>query len=323
MLQDSSGRTITSLRVSVTDRCNLRCQYCMPAEGVNFIDHAQILRYEEIERLIRIAIPLGITKVRLTGGEPLVRKGVVDFITRLRQLPGLQNLNLTTNGILLSQYAIPLKQAGITYLNISLDTLNREKFSQITRFDQFHAVLEGIRAAHELEKENIHCNLTLLFSKAQAIACAEASVKLISPFVGRIYDWHKKDRGVDHIPENEDPGVISVKFIYNYYKKFNYQTEIMGASFRNIGEIIELAGCDLLTIAPALLTELEKTTGKLERKLDPSKAANEDIKQIHLDEKSYRWMHNEDQMAVEKLSEGIRKFTADLLKLEKSIFDKL
>ncbi len=182
---------------------------------------------------------------------------------------------------------------------------------------------EGIRAAHELEKENIHCNLTLLFSKAQAIACAEASVKLISPFVGRIYDWHKKDRGVDHIPENEDPGVISVKFIYNYYKKFNYQTEIMGASFRNIGEIIELAGCDLLTIAPALLAELEKTTGKLERKLDPSKAANEDIKQIHLDEKSYRWMHNEDQMAVEKLSEGIRKFTADLLKLEKSIFDKL
>lgn len=119
----------------------------MPEEGVNFIDHAQILRYEEIERLIRIAIPLGITKVRLTGGEPLVRRGLIDFITRLRQLPGLQNLNLTTNGILLSQYAIPLKQAGITYLNISLDTLNREKFLQITRFDQFHTVLEGIRAA--------------------------------------------------------------------------------------------------------------------------------------------------------------------------------
>jgi len=182
---------------------------------------------------------------------------------------------------------------------------------------------EGIRAAEELEKEGIHCNLTLLFSKAQAIACAEAGVQLISPFVGRIYDWHKKDRGVDSIPAIEDPGVLSVNYIYNYYKKFDYKTEVMGASFRNIGEIIELAGCDLLTISPGLLSELEGSEGDLQRKLDPEKSKKMDLQQIHLDEKAYRWMHNEDAMAVEKLSDGIRKFTEDLVKLEKFIAAKL
>lgn len=182
---------------------------------------------------------------------------------------------------------------------------------------------EGIRAAEILEKEGIHCNLTLLFSKAQAIACAEAGVQLISPFVGRIYDWHKKDRGVDSIPANEDPGVLSVNYIYNYYKKFGYKTEVMGASFRNIGEIIELAGCDLLTISPGLLSELENTQGELVRKLDPAKAKLADIEQVHPDEKTFRWMHNQDAMAVEKLSDGIRKFTDDLLKLEKFIATKL
>jgi transaldolase len=182
---------------------------------------------------------------------------------------------------------------------------------------------EGIRTAEQLEKEGIHCNLTLLFSKAQAIACAEAKVQLISPFVGRIYDWHKKDRGVDSIPSNEDPGVQSVNYIYNYYKKFGYETEVMGASFRNIGEIIELAGCDLLTISPNLLAELENTQGELTRKLDPEKSKAMDIQHIHLVEKDYRWMHNEDAMAVEKLSEGIRKFTEDLVKLEKFIAAKL
>lgn len=182
---------------------------------------------------------------------------------------------------------------------------------------------EGIRAAEQLEKEGIHNNLTLLFSKAQAIACAEAKVQLISPFVGRIYDWHKKDRGVPSIPPNEDPGVLSVNFIYNYYKKFDYKTEVMGASFRNIGEIIELAGCDLLTISPNLLSELENKRGELVRKLDPEKSKITDIQQIHLDEKTFRWMHNEDAMAVEKLSEGIRKFTEDLIKLEKFIAAKL
>jgi transaldolase len=182
---------------------------------------------------------------------------------------------------------------------------------------------EGIKAAEQLEKEGIHNNLTLLFSKAQAIACAEARVQLISPFVGRIYDWHKKNRGVESIPSNEDPGVLSVNYIYNYYKKFGYKTEVMGASFRNTGEIIELAGCDLLTISPNLLSELEKNQGELIRKLDPANAMKSELQQIHLDEKSYRWMHNEDAMAVEKLSEGIRKFTEDLIKLEKYISAKL
>lgn len=182
---------------------------------------------------------------------------------------------------------------------------------------------EGIRAAEVLEKEGIHCNLTLLFSRAQAIACAEAKVQLISPFVGRIYDWYRKSLGVESIPSEEDPGVLSVYYIYNYYKKFGYDTEVMGASFRNIGEIIELAGCDLLTISPNLLAELESNHNELHRKLDPHKAILSDVLEINLDEKSFRWMHNEDAMAVEKLSEGIRKFTEDLIKLEKFISSKL
>jgi transaldolase len=180
---------------------------------------------------------------------------------------------------------------------------------------------EGIKAAEELEKEKIHCNLTLLFSTAQAIACAEAGVQLISPFVGRIYDWYKKDRKVEHIPATEDPGVMSVSEIYTYYKKFAYKTEIMGASFRNTGEIVELAGCDLLTISPDLLQELESQQGDLERKLDPQKAMSAEIEKIHLDEKRFRWMLNENAMATEKLAEGIRRFTADLIKLEKFIIE--
>lgn len=182
---------------------------------------------------------------------------------------------------------------------------------------------EGIRAAEELEKENIRCNLTLLFSMPQAIACAEAGVQLISPFVGRIYDWYRKERGVDHIPGKEDPGVLSVNEIFTYYKKFGYRTEIMGASFRNIEEIIELAGCDLLTISPALLGELESTDQVLERKLDAAKAKSADIEKITLDEKSFRWMMNENAMATEKLAEGIRRFTADLVNLEQFIGTKM
>jgi len=182
---------------------------------------------------------------------------------------------------------------------------------------------EGVKAAEELEKEGIHCNLTLLFSFAQAVACAEADVQLISPFVGRIYDWHKKERGVDHIPGKEDPGVLSVHKIYNYYKKFSYETEVMGASFRNTEEIMELAGCDLLTISPSLLGELEEMEGNLEVKLDPKKATSLDMEKIHLDEKEFRWMHNTDAMAVEKLSEGIRKFTADIEKLEALVAKQL
>ena len=178
---------------------------------------------------------------------------------------------------------------------------------------------EGIKAAEVVEKEGIRCNLTLLFSQAQAIACAEAGVRLISPFVGRILDWHKKDRGVSEIPAVEDPGVISVTNIFNYYKKFGYPTQVMGASFRNIGEICELAGSDLLTISPSLLKELEATEGILTKKLDANKASEMDIEKITIDEKTFRWMMNEDAMATEKLAEGIRNFTKDLIKLEKQI----
>ena len=182
---------------------------------------------------------------------------------------------------------------------------------------------EGIKASEALEKEGIHGNLTLLFSIAQAIRCAEANVTLISPFVGRILDWYKKDRGVSEIAAPEDPGVLSVGQIYNYYKKFGYKTIVMGASFRNIGEIIELAGCDALTIAPSLLKELESTEGILDKKFVPETSKNLDIKQIHMDEKTFRWMMNEDAMATEKLAEGIRNFTKDLIKLENKIASML
>jgi transaldolase len=182
---------------------------------------------------------------------------------------------------------------------------------------------EGIRAAEQLEKEGIHCNLTLLFSLPQAIACAEAGVQLISPFVGRIYDWYKKERKVDHIPAWEDPGVLSVHEIFNYYKKFGYKTEVMGASFRNTEEIIELAGCDLLTISPDLLEKLESKEGILKRRLDPEKASKADIRKISPDEKTFRWMLNDNAMATEKLAEGIRRFTADLIKLEQFISSRL
>jgi transaldolase len=174
---------------------------------------------------------------------------------------------------------------------------------------------EGIRAAEQLEREGIHCNLTLLFSFAQAVACAEAGVTLISPFVGRIYDWYRKERGAD-IPADQDPGVASVTRIYNYFKKFGYQTQVMGASFRKVDQIVRLAGCDLLTISPDLLQQMEKTPGEVTRCLRVETALASDGEKIHLDEKAFRWQHNEDAMASDKLSEGIRKFNADTRKLE-------
>ncbi|MGC8644111.1 MAG: transaldolase [Isosphaeraceae bacterium] len=178
---------------------------------------------------------------------------------------------------------------------------------------------EGIRAAERLEKDGIHCNLTLLFSFAQAVACAHAGVTLISPFVGRIHDWYLKARGVKEIAAPDDPGVHSVQKIYNYFKKFGFKTEVMGASFRNTGEIIELAGCDLLTISPELLGELSEAEGALERKLSPENARKQDIPEVTLDEKTFRWMLNEDAMATDKLAEGIRRFAADQVKLEQSL----
>lgn len=182
---------------------------------------------------------------------------------------------------------------------------------------------EGIRAAEVLEKEGIHCNLTLLFGLHQAIACAEAGVTLISPFVGRILDWYKKETGKTSYAPAEDPGVLSVTQIYNYYKKFGYKTEVMGASFRNLDEITELAGCDLLTISPALLAELQAATAELPRKLDPALAVKSEMEKISIDKATFDKMHEADRMANEKLDEGIKGFTKALETLEKLLADRL
>jgi len=181
---------------------------------------------------------------------------------------------------------------------------------------------EGIQAAGQLEKEGIHCNLTLLFGMHQAVACAEAKVTLISPFVGRILDWYKKETGKDYKGE-EDPGVESVTKIYNYYKKFGYDTVVMGASFRNVGEITHLAGCDLLTISPKLLEELDSTEGELKRMLDPEKAKSMDIERIPMDKETFERMHKEDRMAHDKLKEGIEGFSKALEELEQLLAKRL
>ena len=175
---------------------------------------------------------------------------------------------------------------------------------------------EGIKAAEKLEQEGIHCNLTLLFSFAQAVACAEAKVTLISPFVGRIYDYYKAANGGKEIPVDQDPGVASVTRIYNYYKKYGYKTQVMGASFRKVEQITLLAGSDLLTISPDLLDKMQATEGEIKAALTPETAKASTEPQLHLAEKDFRWLHNEDAMATDKLAEGIRKFYADARKLE-------
>jgi len=185
------------------------------------------------------------------------------------------------------------------------------------------ATWESIRAAEILEREGIHCNLTLLFGIHQAVACAEANVALISPFVGRILDWHLKHEGKSSYAPAEDPGVRSVTEIYNYYKRFGYRTEVMGASFRNIGEITELAGCDLLTISPKLLKELDETKAELPRKLDPEKAKSMSIERIAVDEARFRAMHEKDQMAKDKLAQGIEDFSKAVVAVEELIAKKL
>jgi len=184
------------------------------------------------------------------------------------------------------------------------------------------ATWEGAQAAKIVQKEGIQCNLTLMFSLPQAVACAEAGARLISPFVGRIYDWYKKSTGKEYVGA-EDPGVKSVRQIYAYYKKFGYPTQVMGASFRNMGQILELAGCDLLTISPNLLAELKASTVSVAKKLDVEAAKKDPISKLPLDEKSFRFLLNEDAMATEKLAEGIRLFSADIVKLEKKILAKL
>ncbi len=178
---------------------------------------------------------------------------------------------------------------------------------------------EGIRAAERLERDGIHCNLTLLFSFAQAVACADAGVTLISPFVGRIYDWYRHSRGVEDIAREDDPGVASVSRIYGYFKKFGYDTQVMGASFRKTTQIIDLAGCDLLTISPELLTKLEATDGDVPRRLSVEAAEASAVERVGLDEASFRWMHNEDAMATEKLADGIRLFDEDTRKLREFV----
>ena len=184
------------------------------------------------------------------------------------------------------------------------------------------ATWEGAQAAKIVQKEGIQCNLTLMFSLPQAVACAEAGARLISPFVGRIYDWYKKSTGKEYVGA-EDPGVKSVRQIYAYYKKFGYATQVMGASFRNMGQILELAGCDLLTISPNLLGELQSSIVAVVQKLDVAEAKKDSIEKLPLDEKSFRFLLNEDAMATEKLAEGIRLFSADIVKLEKKILAKI
>ncbi len=211
----------------------------------------------------------------------------------------------------------------ISYAKGLIRLYEKEGISRERVLIKVAATWEGIKAAEILEKEGIHTNLTLLFSKEQAICCAEAGVTLISPFVGRILDWYKKERGVDHIPATEDPGVLSVTEIYNYYKKFEFKTEIMGASFRNKEEIIELAGCDLLTISPALLDELEKSNIEIKPKLSVKTAKAMNIEPEHYNEMEFRWALNDNPMANEKLSEGIRRFSNDLRQLEKYFLERI
>src|ERR671937_2330442 len=211
------------------------------------------------------------------------------------------------------------KSASIARAQHLAELYQRHGVSRERVLIKLAATWEGIRAAEQLEREGIHCNMTLLFSYAQAVACADAGVTLISPFVGRIYDWYRAARKVDDIAADDDPGVASVTKIYTYYKKHGYKTQVMGASFRKTDQILALAGCDLLTIAPDLLEKLAKAPGPIERQLSPERAKKTGGEKIPLDEKSFRWLHNEDQMATEKLAEGIRRFDADARKLERLI----
>ncbi len=268
----------------------------------------------------------------------LVDKAIAD--TRSANVPAAQRVNHTVDYLLVLfgieiLKIVPGRVSTETDANLSFDAealVNKaHRFIELYKANgiakeriliKIATTWEGVRAAEVLQKEGINCNMTLLFSLAQAVACAEANAKLISPFVGRILDWHKKSTGKDYTPA-EDPGVTSVQQIYAYYKKFGHHTEVMGASFRNVGEILELAGCDLLTISPALLGELKKSTAPVARKVSSEIAAKTDLARLKVDEKSFRWLMNEDAMATEKTAEGIRQFNADALKLEKFLAEKL
>lgn len=268
---------------------------------------------EEYKPLIDEAISYGKSKGSNNALELIVTKVFVNFgVEILKTVPGRVStevdarLSFDVEGSIKKahEYLALYKEAGIEKERILI---------------KLASTWEGVLAAKELEKEGIHCNMTLMFSLSQAVACAEANATLISPFVGRIFDWYKKAEGRDSYPPDEDPGVISVASIFNYYKKFGYKTQIMGASFRNMGEVTELAGCDLLTIAPNLLKELSESEGAVPRKLCADQAQKMDLQKISVDEKTFRWMLNDDAMATEKLAEGIRNFAKDTVKLEKMI----
>lgn len=275
-----------------------------------------ILKASEIEEykpLIEEAVSYGKSKGGQNPLELIITKVFVNFgVEILKHIPGRVStevdarLSFDVEGSIKKahQYIDLYKEAGIEKERILI---------------KLASTWEGVLAASQLEKEGIHCNMTLMFSLAQAIACAEAGATLISPFVGRILDWYKKAEGKDSYPPDKDPGVISVTKIFNYYKKFGYKTQIMGASFRNVDEVLELAGSDLLTIAPKLLKELTETEGAVPKKLCAEKAAQSDLKKISVDEKTFRWMLNDEAMATEKLAEGIRNFAKDTVKLEKLI----
>lgn len=216
------------------------------------------------------------------------------------------------------------KEGSITKALRFIELYEKAGISKERVLIKLSSTWEGIQAAKVLESEHgIHCNLTLLFSFAQAVSCAEAGVTLISPFVGRIYDWHVKNTDQKTFEPTEDPGVQSVTKIYNYYKKFDYKTIVMGASFRNTGQILALGGCDNLTISPSLLEKLKESNEQVTKHLDAEKAKSLNIEKVSFNEKQFRWLLNEDQMATEKLAEGIRKFAADTEKLEKVIRQKL
>lgn len=275
-----------------------------------------ILKASEIEEykpLIEEAVAYGKSKGGQNPLELIITKIFVNFGAEiLKHIPGRVStevdarLSFDVEGSIKKahQYIDLYKKAGIEKEQILI---------------KLASTWEGVLVASQLEKEGIHCNMTLMFSLAQAIACAEAGATLISPFVGRILDWYKKAEGKDSYPPDEDPGVISVTKIFNYYKKFGYKTQIMGASFRNIDEILELVGSDLLTIAPKLLKELTESEGTVPKKLCAEKAAQSDLEKISVDEKTFRWLLNDEAMATEKLAEGIRNFSKDTIKLEKLI----
>jgi transaldolase len=241
-----------------------------------------------------------------------------EFIDRLFVLFGSEILKVVPGRVSTEVPAsLSFDTAGTVAKARKLISLYEKKgLSQERVLIKIASTWEGIRAAEVLESEGIQCNLTLLFSFAQAAACAQAGVTLISPFVGRIYDWYKKEHGGTEIPPDQDPGVASVRCIYNYYKKFGYKTQVMGASFRNVNQIVGLAGCDLLTISPELLKELENTEGTVKHELDAVTARDSQEQRLQLDEKTFRWMHNEDAMATDKLAEGIRKFNSDAHRLQ-------